>query len=684
MTPRAASRLAWILFALTVLCALGGSVLLVANGPTKPGQFIRDGLVPDAVAVTYAGAGAFIAVRRPGNRLAWILVLFGLSFGLTELAAEYAVHALVTAPGSLPGGWAAAWLQYPFFEPVFPLWLPLIVVLFPDGRLPSRTWLPLVWLTVIAGLGVTAASAFSHGPLVSAFRQVPLGSNPLGVLRLTTAQTIGLAIVQVAVLGLAGAATLTRLVRSTGVERQQLKWLAFTGSATAICAGASVVVGGVAGQVVLDAMIVMVAVGFPTAIAMALLRHRLFDIDTVIHRSLVYATLALFISGVYVAVVAGLGALVGTRGQPNLVLSILATAVVAIAFQPVRERLQYLANQLVYGRRATPYEAMAELSHRIAGELPVEEVLPSLAEVTARAIGSPSSRVRLYQPGGQDLLACWPPGAEVTGPIDTVGVMSREEPVGEISVQRPFGEPLTRSQRTVLSDLAVQAGPIFSNVRLTSELRRRVDEISARARQLRESRERIVTAADAQRRRLDEEIQAGTQHQLEAVAARLGEAKELLQTDPARGGEMLNKLADQAQVALDELRDLARGVFPPLLADRGLVPAMEAHLRKVRLAPGLEVDAAVARARFDPDVEAALYFCCVETLQHAGRTGSETPSTIRLVAAAGWLELTVPAPSPTGLRDVTDRIEALGGAVEPRPGATLLARIPMAPAARYA
>jgi hypothetical protein len=111
---------------------------------------------------------------------------------------------------------------------------------------------------------------------------------------------------------------------------------------------------------------------------------------------------------------------------------------------------------------------------------------------------------------------------------------------------------------------------------------------------------------------------------------------------------------------------------------------MEAHLRKVRLAPGLEVDAAVARARFDPDVEAALYFCCVETLQHAGRTGSETPSTIRLVAAAGWLELTVPAPSPTGLRDVTDGIEALGGAVERRPGATLLARIPMAPAARYA
>jgi hypothetical protein len=298
------------------------------------------------------------------------------------------------------------------------------------------------------------------------------------VLRLTTAQTIGLAIVQVAVLGLAGAATLTRLVRSTGVERQQLKWLAFTGSATAICAGASVVVGGVAGQVVLDAMIVMVAVGFPTAIAMALLRHRLFDIDTVIHRSLVYATLALFISGVYVAVVAGLGALVGTRGQPNVVLSILATAVVAIAFQPVRELLLYLANQLVYGRGATPYEAMAELSHRIAGELPVEEVLPSLAEVTARAIGSPSSRVRLYQSGGQDRLACWPPGAEVTGPIDTVGVMSREEPVGEISVQQPFGEPLTRSQRTVLSDLAVQAGPIFSNVRLTSELRRRVDEIS--------------------------------------------------------------------------------------------------------------------------------------------------------------------------------------------------------------
>lgn len=669
---------AWALWALAVVSALAGLGLLVSNLPMGAGRFVRDGLVPAVVAITYATAGAAIASRRPENRIAWVLLLFGASFGLTQVAAEYAVHGLVTAPGSLPWPRVVAWLQYPLFGPIFPTLLPLLILLFPDGASPVKRLRPLVWLFVLAGVVTTLGIGFSRGPVVSAFRLVPLGQNPLGLFDLTTAESLAVGAVEALALLFAAVATVVRLVRSRGAERQQMKWLAFTGAATAICAAGSLFFGGLPGEVALDAMIFLISLGFPTAIALAVLRHGLFDIDMVIHRSVVYGLLAAFITGIYIAVVAGVGSLIGTQGRPSPMLSILATALVAVIFQPVRERLQRLANRVVYGRRASPYEVMAEFAHRIAGAVSGDEVLPALAEVTARAVGGPASRVRLSVPGGGDLDVCWPPGIDVTAVASTAAVVSRGERLGEISVQQSMQEPLSRSQRVLLTDLALQAGPVFRNVRLTSELRQRMEEASARAERIRESRERLVTAADAQRRRLDQQIQAGTQRQLEAIGDRLAGAKELLLTDPSSAGALLNTLADEAQAALEGLRDLARGVFPPLLVDQGVVPALEAHIRKAGLAAGLDVGPDVAGVRFDPQVEATLYFSCVESLPRvAGGESPLSPITIRLVATDGWLELTVPRPGPAALREVADRVEALGGSAEEVVDEMLLARIPL-------
>ena len=667
-----------VLWALAIVSALAGLALLVTNLPMSASHFLRDGLVPAAVAITYATAGVAIASRRPGNRIAWILLLFGISFGLTQLAAEYAAHGLVTAPGSLPWPWAAALLQYPLFSPVFATLLPLLILLFPDGTPPVPRLRPLVWLSVLAGVVTILASGLSRGPVVSAFRQVPLGQNPLGLFDLTTAGSLAVGAVQGVPLLLAAVATVARLVRSRGVERQQMKWLAFTGAATAICAAATLFLGGLPGEVALDAMIFLISLGFPAAIAVAVLRHGLFDIDLVIHRSFVYGLLAAFITGIYIAVVAGVGSLIGTQGRPNLTLSILATALVAVVFQTVRERLQRLANRVVYGRRASPYEVMAEFSHRIAGAVSDDEVLPALAEVTARAVGAPGSLIRLRLPGGGDVNVRWPPGGDVTAIASTAAVVSRGERLGEISVQQPSQEPLSSSQRHLLADLAAQAGPVFHNVRLSFELRRRVEEVSARAEKIRESRERIVMAADAQRRRLDEQIQASTQRQLETIGERLAGAEEMLQNDPVRAEALLNELANEAQVALEGLRDLARGVFPPLLADRGVVPALEAHLRKAGLTAQLEVAPEVAAARFDPEIEAALYFSCIESLQRTPeRESGDRPLPIRLIAASGWLELTVPMPGPVELREVADRVEALGGTAAEGQEGTLVARIPL-------
>src|SRR5207249_4044344 len=150
--------------------------------------------------------------------------------------------------------------------------------------------------------------------------------------------------------------------------------------------------------------------GLLTAVALAVLKYRLYDVDLVINRTLVYGSLAALITAVYIALVVGIGALIGTRGEPgsDLGLSVVATAAVAVAFQPMRERVQRLANRVVYGHRASPYEVLSAFSQRMAGALSIDEVLPRMAEAAARGVGGLGSRVRVYVPGGADRVVTWP------------------------------------------------------------------------------------------------------------------------------------------------------------------------------------------------------------------------------------------------------------------------------------
>jgi CheY-like chemotaxis protein len=186
-----------------------------------------------------------------------------------------------------------------------------------------------------------------------------------------------------------------------------------------------------------------------------------------------------------------------------------------------------------------------------------------------------------------------------------------------------------------------------------------------------------VTAANAHRRRLDDQIKAGTRRELEAIGSRLEEAPALLPGDPAGAGKLLNQLVDEVQEVLEGLRDLARGIFPPLLAERGLAPALQAHARKVGLAVPLEVAPEVAGRRFDPEVEAAVYFGSVESLAHAARSDPEAGVCIRLVADDRWLELAAPRPDHDAFNEVADRVEAVGGSVTTGPGARFIARVPL-------
>jgi signal transduction histidine kinase len=416
--------------------------------------------------------------------------------------------------------------------------------------------------------------------------------------------------------------------------------------------------------------------------------RRLSDIDVVVNKTVVYGSLAAFIAIVYVAIVVGAGSLLGSGDEPNVGLQVAATAVVAVAFQPVRQRVQRLANRLVFGERATPYEVMTDFAERIAGALSLEDALPQMADAAARGVGATSATIRLFLPDGSERTVTSPIDAQPDGETRSVDVVHGGERVGSLSVAKRAGEPLTPAEEVLLSDVAAQAGLALRNVGLTFELEERLRQIELQAEQLRQSRQRLVTARDVQRRRLERDVREGAQRQLERIGSHLREALALLEGNGERAAELLEQIETETGLALDRLRDLARGIFPPLLADEGIAPALEAHIRKLG-GPG-ELSNQLNGARFDPDIEAAVYFCCVQALQNAVRhaPGSRVEVTIALRDddlvfsvrdyGAGFDPGRIRR--GMGFEIMHDRMEALGGTLEvvssPGSGTTVNGRVP--------
>jgi signal transduction histidine kinase len=297
-----------------------------------------------------------------------------------------------------------------------------------------------------------------------------------------------------------------------------------------------------------------------------------------------------------------------------------------------------------------------------------------MAEAAARGVGAEVARVTLHLPEGADRLASWPERESLGEFHDALPVLYRGEPVGEIAVRKRPGESLTSSETKLVSDLANQAGLVLHNVRLTTELQSRLDEITGQAAQLRASRYRIVAARQTEQQRLEGEIRSGVQGGLESIKDELRRAEHLLALDPVQASAVLDGLTSETQATLDRLRELARGIFPPLLADRGLVPALEAQVRKGSVPVPIDADASLAAMRFDPGVEAAVYFSCVEALRRATNS-----TAVHLTAEDGGLSFSVAglAPESDGsLQASEDRVAALGGTVELRNG-TVTGRIPL-------
>ena len=698
MSAPAARRLAFSIWGVALVFAAMGLVLLVPNHSTLASTSLV--LIPGAFlpGPAYATLGALIAARHPTNPIGWILAALGLDNAIAFFGSEYAILGLHTAPGSLPGAtfvaWFQTWLPYPA------LWagLPLFFLLFPNGHLLSRRWKVLVWLAlVVAGLQ-TIVAILTPGPIIGSnqgeghtFRLVmnPTGVTGLGGLLQTGEAALRLAL---PVIGLASFSALVfRFVRSRGEERQQLKWLAYACGVLVIAVTPLFGPSGWWANVSWVIFIVALTIGVPGAAAVAILKYRLYDIDPIINKSVVFAALAAFITAVYVGIVVGIGNLLGSAGQPNLTLSILATAVVAVAFQSVRDRVQRFANHLVYGKRATPYEVLSQFSDRVGGVYSSEDVLPRMATMLGEATGAARADVWIRLDDQITPAASWPAidgpalaPLPITGqglpPAPSVGrivpVRHQGELLGALSIKKRPGEALTPVEEKLLTDLAAQAGLVMRNVRLTVELQARLRESSARAAELRAARQRLVAAGNVARSQLERNIQAATEPRLLSIAGRIAGARQLLQGDAAAAAAELNTLTAEANETLELLRDLARGIYPPLLIDKGPVAALQAYLKKARVPVELDTEREFVTHRFDEQVEGAVYFCCVEALQNVAQHAGAAPTVVWLSATVGRVQFSITDTGPgfeqahgesgPGLQTMTDRVRALGGGLEVR------------------
>ena len=372
--------LAWGLLAATV------AALAVSVGYGVAAGDLMDAFAFAPVLLAFAGVGAIVASHRPANPIGWLFLAEGLGFAIGMATDAYARYATQAGAASPAVSWAD-WLGAAAGE--LGLLFPLALLLFPDGRLPSRRWRPVAWLLIVAEAILVITAVTSSAALRAQSSAVSL--SPVRLIPDSLADPV-LNAVQIALIPLsvaAAAGCLARYRRSPGTVRQQIKWIAYAGLVTAI----GLVVFGLAFGDPLGAFLILGPL-IPAAAGIAIFRYRLYDIDVVISKTIVYGCLAAFITVVYVVIVAGLGALgsgsLHAGSRPNPGLSIVATAVVAVAFQPLRERLRRVANRVVYGKRATPYEALSDFAGQVGGTYATDDVLPRMARILAMR-GSTSS-----------------------------------------------------------------------------------------------------------------------------------------------------------------------------------------------------------------------------------------------------------------------------------------------------
>ncbi len=679
-----AQILAWSLAALSLAMAVAGLSLTIlarvqGHGETWLGVHLFFG---PTTAIAYALVGALVAARQPRNAIGWIFCAVGVSAALILLTSGYQdVDALAEA--SLPGSDIARWFSLWDWMPATFLPVTFLLLLFPDGRLPSPRWRIVAWATGLAlAVFIVTTALHPRPPTETIPPHNPFGiPGAVGILDLLSTSMVVLL-----PLGIFGsmAALVVRFRRSRGVEREQVKWLAY-GGVSAILGLAVVILGLfvmsartvsqiddlVAEELMISGVWIALAV-IVIAAGIAILRHRLYDINLIINRTLVYGTLSAGVIGLYVLLIGALGALFQSSG--NFVIGLLATGLAAMLFQPLRVRLQRGVNRLMYGERDDPYAVLSRLSQQLKTTLAPTAVLPNIVEAIGQTLKLPYVALALIHGNRLEIAAAY--GRPASDPVQ-LPLVYQAETVGQLLVApRAPGEAFTPVERRLLEEIAVQAGVAAHAVHLTAELQR--------------SRERLITAREEERRRLRRDLHDGLGPQLASLRLTLAAALELLRHDVDAAERLLQELAIHTQAAIADIRRVVYDLRPPALDDLGLVLAVREQAARYHQA-GLQItiDAPEQLPPLAAAVEVAAYRIVQEALTNVVRHAQARRCAVCLTLGDALaveirddgVGLTPGWRAGVGLTSMRERTIELGGTCQieslPGEGTCIHARLPL-------
>jgi two-component system NarL family sensor kinase len=658
---RRAAGAAIALGATAILLGLTGIVLHQLPGRVAAGDYGAWWVTNAAAAIAIALPGMLVAVRRPRNPAGWLLLLVALAHGITAAAREYSLHAVAPHSG-LPAGQAALWVASWAWGDA-PEFVALLF-LFPNGRLLSRRAAPVFGVCMGVALISMLYLATYPGPMLESGSITvvnPLPWTAFGHWIDSGDQTILILMLAALVAGIG--AMLVRARAVSGPARRSIVLVA-------ICALLMVAEIGhedfhnYTGEEYAGAA---VAVLFAISIAFAILRYRLYEIDVVVRRTVVFGSLTVLLGAAYVAVVAISGAVLGGAALG----AVPAAIVVALVFAPARARIQRASDRWLFGEREDPYAVMSSVGEQLDADDPAD-VLPTLAQTVAQTLKLPYVAIEIERDDGPRLAA---ERGTLRGEPLVLALVYGGAPVGRLVLgPRSPGERFTSGEQRLFADIARQAAVATHSVRLTEDLQR--------------SREQLVTAREEERRRLRRDLHDGLGPTLAGISLQVASARMLATRDPAAADALLAQLGDECQTAIADVRRLVYALRPPALDELGLVPALRMQAARF---PGLDVrvDAPDALERLPAAVEVAAYRIATEALTNVSRHAGARRCTITL-SVNGHLELEVRDDGTgmpigwqpgVGVASIRERATELGGSCVVGGalggGTSVLARLPL-------
>jgi signal transduction histidine kinase len=597
------------------------------------------------------GVGVLVSVRLPEQPLGWVLLANAVVISIGGAGESYGRYAALAHPGALPGGdWAALWSDASW--PLFFAGVIAIAYLFPDGRLPSARWRPMAWIGVASFVLMQAIAPFNPEAFSAPFENVssPLGSLPDGIY----GPASGLFLLGMAATLVGGVLALrSRFGRSTGIERLQIKWLLLAACVIPATLIACIFEGLLTGDAGVATLIGVAAIQFaiPVAIGVAVLRYRLFEIDRLISVTLAYLVLTALLALGFAAVSLALGVALG--GGSTLPTAA-ATLVVVLAFRPLRARVQSWVDRRFNRAR---YEGLKLVADFLT-ELRLGRVEPEdTGRMLAAALSDPTLTLFFWLPR-EGIHA--DAGGRPVPELPTVPAGRTPVRRGDLQLGTLVHDPVLLDRSTLLEDVITRAGLAIEIARLRVEVRGQLSEVE-------QSRARIVAAGYEERRRVERDLHDGAQQRLVSIGLDLRH----LQHELGDGSEEARATLDAVVLALgeaiEELRELARGVRPSAL-DEGLAPA----LRELAARSAVRTEVEATDERFAEPVEAAAYFVASEALtnsvKHAGASrvlmsASRSNGSLTVEISDDGRGGAAPA-AGSGLAGLVDRVAALGGRLD--------------------